>query len=255
MLGKKCMCPLCATSFAAYKPEMIEEHYKAHREKERSASICPLCSDDWSALDMAQRKQHLWLDQERTERLVARNFWKGSRCPICGLNLESLKHDDIIDHLLEHPSGLLEYCDRCDAHLSEVLLAEKEHHDEVCDETDNEEDHPSFCARCGKENSHEVDDYGKSHHHCLGTFLCCETCGLNMAKLRNSPEIQLHDRPCVPPGGPRGSFCRMCGDYLLGMTEEDSYAHELECFSSVPTGREQQNTGLAGALLKAALVN
>ncbi|PMD33796.1 hypothetical protein L207DRAFT_146337 [Hyaloscypha variabilis F] len=234
-LERMSRCQLCDTSFPEYETDKIAEHLKSHIDALRQAGKCPLCACCWAALDMQQKKEHLWGHQKQCESDHMRNFWQGFQCPICDEELLALAStDDVLAHMADHPPGLLRFCDRCGLDSTVCSLAHKKHHDQTCLETD-QTGKLSFCNRCGKERSSETEQDRKTHELTCkpNGSVFCKICGLSLSSMRDN---QKHEHSLIhkAPGGPRKTFCKRCGKNLVTMSAEEKATHKQDCYLTLP---------------------
>jgi len=209
-----------------------------------------LCGCCWSALDKEQRKQHLWGHQKQDESDLMRSYWQGHECPVCNEDLNSLpSNDDILAHMLDHPRGILRFCDRCG--LDEKMCSEEEkiQHKRTCFES-AEAGKAVFCNRCGKDRSTETEQDRQAHDSIctLNSKDFCTVCGLDRTHMRDDDK----HRHCIfhkAPGGQRKTYCKRCGKNIATMNAEEAKGHQADCYLMEPYTMETRER-LQGTLFK-----
>jgi hypothetical protein len=232
-------CTMCDEKFTAWDKGKIQKHWNLHKEQITSAGKCPICSSDhWIFWSVEQRKEHLEDHRNDADEKLANDFWNGLQCPVCDRNLSSMQHEDVLLHMAEHPSGVLQFCDRCGLHISDCNEIETAHHRRVCTEGgDRKKTDPElkFCNNCGmdltKPTSDQEEEHRKNCWHTRGIH--CTICGLKMNSWVRAEEDR-HRSHCKPPRGFMKKHCRKCAFDLSNCDPHGLSFHAQTCYINDP---------------------
>ena len=232
-------CTMCDVKFAAWDKDKIQEHWNLHKEQIASAGRCPVCgTDHWIFWSVERRKEHLEDHYNDADKKFAKEYWNGLQCPVCDLNLFGMRHEDVLLHVAEHPSGVLQFCDRCGLHTHDCNVLELAHHKKVCTEgrertsTDRV---PEFCDNCGIDVTQPTADQEEEHRKNCGSTqgFFCDVCGLELKGWSRDDEDR-HRSHCQPPRGFPKKHCRKCAYDLSAADAISLSSHAQTCYINDP---------------------
>ncbi|KAH7327391.1 hypothetical protein BKA65DRAFT_510503 [Rhexocercosporidium sp. MPI-PUGE-AT-0058] len=241
-LEREIGCPICNMTFKAYDNDAKAAHYKGHIDQLNSVSTCPICNETWALFTFDQKRNHLFADFAKRESKDIAQFWEGTRCPICNLDLRGKSSEDVTTHIATHVPGALKFCDRCGFDVIACTPAERAHHERACTRhtpiREPEAPDPILCQSCGRERT-LASGKTKKHDVC-GNGQYCIRCGLNLSLL-DVQEQNEHSKRCRVPGGAAGKYCKRCGKKLEGLSALGLASHNNACYRREPTSVAADN--------------
>jgi hypothetical protein len=244
VLERETSCHWCGETFPNISEDQKREHFKLHAAQlQEGGQFCPVCgTEDWMAMSTAERREHLFQDQDKRERETIKKFWENTYCPICDMDLSRKDPELILRHIASHTPEVLKFCERCGRNEQNFQEpSESDHHDRICTKSLKAHDNRLFCDICGEDRTNESHKQKRAHNkRCAkGGGKFCFKCSLDFTALTIGSSDE-HIANCRPPSGPRRGFCTRCGEDRLSMTDLETQRHRQDCYMTDPRPRVDQ---------------